>query len=123
MPYGTILTDVIQSSTAGTPPQFNDGNSVQIGTLCRAWVYFTGSTGAVGRSFNVSSVTRNSAGNWTVNITNSLSATPVAVCAADAGSNVIGPYATPSATTVGIQTKNTGGSNIDTGTIYCACFT
>lgn len=77
MPYGTILTDVIQSSTAGTPPQFNDGNSAQIGTLCRAWVNFNGTTspGTIRAQFNVSSVTKNSTGNYTINLTNALADT------------------------------------------------
>ena len=73
MAYGSGLMDVVQSSTAGTPPQFNDGNSTQIGTLCRAWVNFNGVTTATIRaSFNVSSVTRNGTGYYTVNFTTAL---------------------------------------------------
>lgn len=73
MPYGSMLADTLQSSTAGTPPQFNDGNSVQVGTLCRAWVNLNGVTTATVRaSFNVSSVTRNGAGDYTVNFTTAL---------------------------------------------------
>jgi hypothetical protein len=73
MAYGTILADVHQSSTAGTPPVFNDGSGNQIGTLCRAWVNFNGVTTATIRaSFNVSSVTRNSTGIYTVNFTNAM---------------------------------------------------
>lgn len=76
MPYGSLLTDVVQSSTAGTPPQFNDGNGTQTGTLCRAWVNFNGVTTATIRaSFNVSSVTRNGTGDYTVNFTTALSDT------------------------------------------------
>jgi len=56
MAYGTLKADVIQSDTAGTPPQFNDGNGTQTGTLCRAWVNFNGTgTVAIRASFNVSS--------------------------------------------------------------------
>lgn len=74
MAYGTLLTDAVQSSTANTPPQFNDGNGTQVGTLCRAWVNFNGVTTATIRaSFNVSSVTRNGTGSYTVNFTNALS--------------------------------------------------
>ncbi|MGI9143746.1 MAG: hypothetical protein ACR2IJ_11210 [Fluviibacter sp.] len=73
MAYGTLKSDVVQSSTAGTPPQFNDGNGTQTGTLCRAWVNFNG-TGAVAirASFNVSSITDNGTGDYTVNFTNAL---------------------------------------------------
>jgi hypothetical protein len=73
MPYGSVLTDVVQSSTTGTPPQFNDGSGTQVGTLCRAWVNFNGVTTATIRaSFNVSSVIRNSTGDYTVNFTNAM---------------------------------------------------
>jgi hypothetical protein len=40
--------------------------------ICKAWVMFTGSTAVVNSSFNVSSVTRNSAGNYTVNFTTAM---------------------------------------------------
>ena len=73
MAYGKLNTDIVQSSTAGTPPQFNDGNSVQIGTLCRAWVNFNGTgTVAIRGSFNVSSITDNGTGDYTVNFTTAM---------------------------------------------------
>lgn len=73
MAYGDLLADKVQSSTAGTPPAFYDGNSTQIGTLCRAWVNFNGVTTATIRaSFNVSSVTRTSLGSYTVNFTTAM---------------------------------------------------
>ena len=75
MTYGIIATDTIQSSTTGTPPQFNDGSGAQIGTLCRAWVNFVGATGVRTGSFNVSSVTRTATGTYTVNITNAFADT------------------------------------------------
>lgn len=68
MSYGTLASDVIQSSTTGTPPQFKDGSGTQIGTLCRAWVNWTGgSSPVIAASFNVSSITRNAIGDFTVN--------------------------------------------------------
>lgn len=79
MPYGSILADTLQSSVSGTPPQFNDGNGTQVGTLCRAWVNFNGTTGTINSSFNVSSVTRNGTGDYTLNFTNTLADTNYAV--------------------------------------------
>jgi len=76
MAYGTVLTDVVQSSVTGSPPQFNDGTGTQTGTLCRAWVNFNGLSGAspvIRASFNVSSVTRNGTGDYTITFTNALS--------------------------------------------------
>jgi len=74
MPYGNLLADVVQGSTANTPPVFKDGNGTAIGTLCRAWVNFNGTgTVAIRASFNVSSITDNGTGNYTVNFTNAIS--------------------------------------------------
>jgi hypothetical protein len=74
MAYGTVKADVVQSSTAGLAPQFNDGNGIQTGTLCRAWINFNGNSGSVAAraSFNVSSVTRSSAGVYSISFTNNL---------------------------------------------------
>ena len=73
MAYGSVLTDVVQSSTAATAPTFKDGNGTQIGTLCRAWVNFNGTgTVAIRASFNVSSITDNGTGDYTVNFTTAM---------------------------------------------------
>ena len=92
MPYGSLLTDTVQSSTAGTPPQFNDGNGTQVGTLCRAWVNFNGTSGsvAVKASFNVSSITRNGTGDYTINLTNALPDTNYAFTAIGRMANASG---------------------------------
>ena len=82
MAYGSVLTDTVQSSTAATAPVFKDGNGTQIGTLCRAWVNFNGTgTVAIRASFNVSSVTDNGTGDYTVNFTNALPDANYAVAA------------------------------------------
>lgn len=83
MAYGSVLTDVVQSSVTGTPPQFNDGAGTQTGTLCRAWVNYNASAQTIGASFNVSSVTYTNTGRFTINMTNALTDTKyaVSVCA------------------------------------------
>jgi hypothetical protein len=68
----TLKVGNINSLTASTPPTINDSAGNQVGTFCRAWVNFNGSTATVRASFNVSSVTRNSTGDLTLNFTNSL---------------------------------------------------
>jgi hypothetical protein len=73
MAYGTANVDNIQSSTSGTPTVFKDGSGTQIGTLCRAWVNFNGTgTVAIKASFNVSSITDNGTGDYTVNFTTAM---------------------------------------------------
>lgn len=80
---GTVIADrleaqstsqlVIENGVALTPPTIVDVNNVQIGTFCRAWVYFNGTgTVAINGSFNVSSITDNGTGNYTLNFTNAM---------------------------------------------------
>lgn len=118
MPYGTANVDVIQSSVANTPVQFNDGNGTQIGTLCRAWVNFNGVSGsvAVRASFNVSSITRNGTGDYTVNFTNAFSDTNYAVvgtsnAAANTGKVVLWSAGT-APTTTAVRIFNDIASNL-----------
>jgi hypothetical protein len=79
---GTIVADNIQAAStstlvlkngvANTPPTIQDSAGTQIGTFCRAWVSFNGTTNVGGfctirASFNVSTVADNGTGNYTVN--------------------------------------------------------
>ena len=63
----------IRSNTVSTPPTIQDSAGTQIGTFCRAWVNFNGTgTVAIRASFNVSSITDNGAGDYTVNFTTAM---------------------------------------------------
>lgn len=121
MPYGTLGADVVQSSTSGTPPQFNDGNGTQVGTLCRAWVNYNGLSASrtIRASFNVSSVTYNSTGNYTLNFTNALPDANYMVslaCLADtAGSSTRNLLVINGASSTGASTKTTTQLNILSG--------
>lgn len=69
---GTLVVDTLKSGSSG-PAVFQNTSGVEVGQLCRAWVNFNGVTTATIRaSFNVSSVTRNATGDYTVNFTNAL---------------------------------------------------
>ena len=127
MAYGTIKADVIQSDTTNVPPQFNGGNGVQVGTLCRAWVNFNGTgTVAIRASFNVSSITDNGTGDYTVNFTNALTDANYSV--------VLGHYIDASAypgfgfttlTTTSARVfpqRDTGGNNVDSTVVSVAVF-
>ncbi len=81
---GTVVADTLQADStstlvlkngvANTPPTIQDSAGTQIGTFCRAWVNFNGTgTVAIRASFNVSSITDNGVGDYTVNFTNALS--------------------------------------------------
>ena len=71
---GTIVTDTIKSSFS-TPTVFQNTSGTEVGQLCRAWVNFVGASGTRNGSFNVSSVTRNTTGDYTVNFTNAMADT------------------------------------------------
>ena len=76
MSYGTVIADTLQSGIAGSPPAFKDINGVERGQLARAWVNFNGTgTVAIRASFNVSSITDNGVGSYTVNFTNAFADT------------------------------------------------
>lgn len=110
MAYGSVLTDTVQSSTAATPTVFKDGNGTQIGTLCRAWVNFNGTgTVAIRASFNVSSITDNGTGDYTVNFTNAMSDANYAVTgvvgeSATGGNSILETY-TPVSGSVRVTTR------------------
>ena len=81
---GTIVADtiradststlVLKNGVANTPPTIQDSAGTQIGTFCRAWVNFNGTgTVAIRASFNVSSITDNGTGDYTVNFTTAMS--------------------------------------------------
>ena len=68
----SLQVDNIQSYNAN-PPLVKNVSGNQVGTFCRAWVNFNGTgTVAIRQSFNVSSITDNGAGDYTVNFTNAL---------------------------------------------------
>ena len=68
---GTLTASVVKNDTT-TPPAFQNSAGTEIGQLSRAWVNFNGSTGVIRASFNVTSITKNGTGDYTVNMTNSL---------------------------------------------------
>lgn len=63
----TLSTANITSKAANTPPVIKDVNGTECGTFCRAWVNFDGTgTVAIRDSFNVSAITDNGTGTYTV---------------------------------------------------------
>ena len=127
MAYGTLAVDTVQSSTAGTPPQFNDGNGTQIGTLCRAWVNFNGTTSAIRASFNVSSITKNGTGDYTLNFTNALSDANYSCVftGSVSGARIVAindSAAVPTASACRIAVCTTGGVATDTAYITVSIF-
>ncbi len=80
---GTVIADAVQAAStsqlvikngvASTPPTIQDSAGTEIGKFCRAWVNFNGTdTVAINASFNVSSITDNGTGDYTVNFTTAI---------------------------------------------------
>ena len=86
---GTVVADTLQAAStstlvlkngvANTPPTVQDSAGTQIGTFCRAWVNFNGTTvtnpasmTGVNGSFNVSSILDNGTGDYTINFTTAM---------------------------------------------------
>ena len=80
---GTVVADTLQAAStstlvlkngvADTPPTIQDSAGTEIGTFCSAWVNFNGTgTVAIRASFNVSSITDNGTGDYTVNFTTAM---------------------------------------------------
>ena len=128
MAYGTLKADVVQSATAGTPPQFNDGNGTQTGTLCRAWVNFNGTAGTIRSSFNVTSLTKNATGDYTITLTTAMSdANYSAVVSAGAQANstltnTIATISVASSSTARITVFNTSNTTIDRDGVQVGIF-
>jgi hypothetical protein len=127
MPYGNLLADVVQGSTANTPPVFKDGNGTTIGTLCRAWVNFNGTgTVAIRASFNVSSITDGGTGVYTVNFTTAMSDANYSAIAYGSNAGVTNGYCQlngQSTTGFGVVTLNqVGPAVVDWPTVNAAVF-
>jgi hypothetical protein len=84
----TIRPSALRGTASATAPVFQDSAGTPIGTLCRAWVNFNGTgTVAIRTAFNVSSITDNGTGNYTLNFTTPMPDADYAVCFGFSGGN------------------------------------
>lgn len=125
-------TGTIDSATTGTTQAANDNSTklattahVQANKTNRAWVHFTGATGTINASFGVSSVTRVTNGQYTVNLS---TAQPNAnLCpVTTTGAFKIIAYSDPAlmtTTSYSISTfDSTNGTGLDALRVYSALF-
>ena len=96
----TLKADTIQSTGGGAATLTNQ-------TAAKAWVNFDGTgTVAIRDSFNVSAITDNGTGNYTVNFTSAVSNANYAVAVSGSG-----PYSTPPPSVFGCSCENFTSSN------------
>ena len=130
---GIVTPDLDSGPVTGTTANFSGnmtlGSSVletPVGSapayVCRAWVNFDGSTAGIRASGNVSSVTKNGTGDYTVNFTTAMPdanfgafATSEFQSTANIGSQI-------TTTTQRIVIRNISGSNIDVDFVNVAIF-
>lgn len=118
---GNVLTSNGTTWVSSTPATTNASQ------LAKAWVNWAGASGTINSSYNVSSVTRNSTGNYTVNFTSSFSNANYAIVyggnrnnsATDAFGMNFYSQATGS---VIVNTSVSGGGYTDATAACIACF-
>lgn len=83
---GTLTLDTLKTSSGVFATQNG------INGIAKAWVQFTGSSATINGSFNVSSITRNNTGYYTVNFTSALPNANYAVSAQVGTNGTTMPY-------------------------------
>ncbi len=104
MAYGSLAIDTLNASTGILATQ----NGMT--GIAKAWVSFTGSTGTIRASFNVSSITRNTTGDYNINFTNAFADANYSAVASSSGNSNGAPsmpmlYSSSAGTTVAPTTS------------------
>lgn len=103
----STLTVATVKSNSSSPPVFQNTSGTEAGTLCRAWVNFNGtSTVAIRAQFNVSSITDNGTGDYTVNFTTAMADANYSFVATSSGQSGVRSWHTPSVDTVTTPTAS-----------------
>lgn len=122
-----IATQAEQEAASSVAVAVSPGRQQYHPSAAKAWVRFDGTgTLAVGASYNVSSVTDNSAGNYTVNFTTNFSSGEFAIAAslgtqADTGRFILVGAATVSACNVRVSNL-ADNANVDSSLVSVSCF-
>ncbi len=140
---GTVVADTLQAAStstlvlkngvANTPPTVQDSAGTEIGTFCRAWVNFNGTTvtnpasmTGVRGSFNVSSILDNGTGDYTVNFTTAMLdtnyAAQVSVERTASPRNAIATAKNLSTSTAQVFISNVSIAAIDADSVFVAIF-
>ena len=122
IPDGVVDTDVLADNAV----TFGKIGTTEQGQLCKAWVNFDGTgTVAIRASYNVSSITDNNPGEYTVNFTTALADENYSTVCTSGSTGIISGYGsnTPQTTsTVSMQTINTAATKTDAPNISVAIF-
>ena len=125
----STLATTVASPTFTTP----NINSAQFATVsgtaplypCRAWVNFNGTgTVAIRASGNVTSITDNNTGEYTVNFTTALADAnySAVITCADGGNGIVAASRTLATTTCGVGITNATVGRVDSATVSVSIF-
>ena len=132
IPDGVVDTDVLAANAV----TYAKIGTTEQGQLCKAWVYFNGTgTVAIRGSYNVSSITDNGTGDYTINFTTAMADANYCAVASSGSSpgvaalftvvfdNTGAPYfQDPTTTTTRISTRADTGTPTDSPRVTCAIF-
>lgn len=126
---GTLIVDEIKSGTTA-PPVVKNTNGVAVGEFCRARVNFNGTgTVAARDSFNVSSLTDNGTGDYSLGLTVAMADVSYSVTVSckevDSTTRAGGLAPNPFSYAVGgvrLHTTNVAGTAVDSALVCCAVF-
>ena len=119
-------TAVTQASTDASTKVATTAQAASQPGVAKAYVTFAGASGSLGGHFNVTSVTRNSTGNYTVNFTSNISDTSyaVAVSATDGAGDgsICAGYGTKAVGSVVILTRDATTAKVDPAEVSVTIF-
>jgi len=122
---GLPSSSVTTANIADNAVTYAKIGTTEQGQLCKAWVNFNGtSTVAIRASYNVSSITDNGVGDYTVNFTTALADTNCAVIATSQYSNTRGDaFSQHNVWAVGYMASTTSANIQTVGGAYNDCAT
>jgi len=114
----------IQSAAPLTAPLIKDSAGKEIGQFAKAWVKFDGTIASptISGSFNVSSVTKQSTGNFTITFTNALPNANYVMTGNTGFGNTVVAISATAAANCQIQTYNAAGAALRDAITYVAFF-
>lgn len=124
----STLTVATVKSNSSSPPAFQNTSGTEIGRLCRAFVNFDGTgTVAIRAQYNVSSITDNGTGSYSVNFATAMSDASYCGVSSSGYPGVADTVTTlvaaaPTTSAFSFLTRTLGGSSYDAQYVMVAIF-
>lgn len=109
----TLNVNTIKAQSGSNPPTFHDSAGNAVGFLPRAWVQYDATDNSITGSGNVSSVTDNATGDFTMNFTNAMPDANYG-CFGACGYNDTNPN-------IGIKSDGTSADPTTSALRWCVC--